>query len=105
MSEPGADATDAELADYYDQHGEMDEWNEPEPVAKPDRLDVTISVRFTAAEIADIRARAEAANLKPTTYIRRCALAADTQPIDRVRLKRMLVALSNDLDDLKRVAS
>ena len=105
MSEPGANATDAELADYYDQRSEMAEWNEPEPVAKPDRLDVTISVRFTAAEIADIRARAEAADLKPTTFIRQCALATDPRSIDRARLKRTLVALSNDLDDLKRMAS
>jgi hypothetical protein len=75
MTEPGPDATDAELADYYDQHRNLTGWSEPEPLQGPERLDVTISVRFTPAEIAAIRARAEAANLKPTAYIRRCALA------------------------------
>lgn len=59
-----------------------------------DRLDVTISVRFTKAEIASIRARAEAAELKPTTYIRRCALADEQPPIDRGRLSLTVAALT-----------
>jgi len=42
-----------------------------------------------SAEIAAVRARAEAAGLKPTTYIRRCALVDEQAPIDRGRLSRV----------------
>jgi len=83
MTEPNSDVTDAELADYYDQHRDLTDWSEPQPVQRPERLDVTISVRFSPAEIAAIRARAEAAGLKPTAYIRRCPLADEQPPIDR----------------------
>ena len=105
MTEPGPEATDAELADYYDQHHDLTDWSEPQQVDKPQRLEVTISVRFTPAEIATIRARADAANLKPTAYIRRCALAAEQPPIDRAQLSRTVAALARDLEDLRRAAS
>ncbi len=105
MTEPGTAATDAELADYYDQHRDHPGWSEPQPAAKPQRLDVTISVRFTPAEIATIRTRAEAGGLKPTAYIRQCALNAEQPPIDRTQLSRTVAALSRDLDDLRRTAS
>jgi hypothetical protein len=105
MTEPGPDATDAELAEHYDQHRDYLSWSEPQSIHKPQRLDVTISVRFTPAEIATIRTRAEAAGLKPTAYIRRCALAAEQPPIDRAQLSRTLAALSRDLDELRRAAS
>ncbi len=39
-------------------------------------------MRFTPAEIATIHTRAEAGGLKPTAYIRQCALNAE-QPPDR----------------------
>ena len=104
MTEPGPAATDNELAEYYDQHRDLTQWGEPQPVEKPERLEVTISVRFTPDEIATIRAQAEAAGLKPTTYIRRCTLAAEQPPIDRTRLSRTVAALSRDLDDLRRAA-
>ena len=103
MTEPDPGATDAELADYYDQHSDLTDWSDPQPV-QSERLDVTISVRFTQAEIAAIRSRAEAADLKPTTYIRRCALADEQPPIDRGRLLRTVAALSRDLEDLRRAA-
>lgn len=105
MTEPGPAATDAELADYYDQHRNLSDWSEPQPVQRPERLDVTISVRFTPAEIATIRARAEAAGLKPTTYIRRCALGDEQPPIDRAQLSRTVAALSRDIEDLRRAAT
>jgi len=73
MSEPGPTATDAELADYYNSRHDGAGWAEPQPVQRPERLDMTISVRFTPAEIAAIRSRAAAAGLKPTAYIRHCA--------------------------------
>ncbi|MGH3781703.1 MAG: plasmid mobilization protein [Pseudonocardiaceae bacterium] len=101
MTEPGPAGTDAELAEYYDQHRDLTDWSEPLSMPKPERLEVTISVRFTPAEIATIRARAEAAGLKPTTFIRRCALADEQPPIDRGRLSRSVAALSRDLEDLR----
>ncbi|MGH9062553.1 MAG: plasmid mobilization protein [Acidimicrobiales bacterium] len=103
MSEPTSTATDAELADYYDQHRDGD-WSEPQPVQRPERLDVTISVRFSSAEIAAVRAQAEAAGLKPTSYIRRCALAPEGPPIDRGELSKSVAALSRDLEHLRRAA-
>jgi hypothetical protein len=103
MSEPDSTATDAELSEYYgpEQNGD---WGDEKPIHRPDRLDVTISVRFTPAEIAAIRSRAADASLKPTAYIRRCALAQDAAPIDRAVLRRSIATLSNDLDDLRRAA-
>lgn len=103
MSEPDANATDTELADYYTSQATGD-WAEPQPVQRPDRLDITISVRFTPAEIATIRSRAAAAGLKPTAYIRRCALVEERPPIDRAELARSIAALSHDLDHLRRAA-
>jgi hypothetical protein len=105
MSEPGATASDRKLANYYDSTPGAGEWQEPESVSKPERLEVTLSVRFSPAEIAAIRCQAAAAGLKPTTYIRRCALAAEQPPLDRARIARSVDALSRDLDDLRQVAS
>lgn len=104
MTEPDAAATDTELADYYDQHRDLLEWDESESeiVSRPERLDITISVRFASAEIATVRAHAEAAGIKPTTYIRRCALAESQPPIDRTQLSRTVAALARGVDDLRR---
>lgn len=104
MSEPKADASDRELAEHYDRQREGGDWGEPEPVSKPERLEVTLSVRFTSAEIATIRSRAAAAGLKPTAYIRQCTLASEEPPIDRGRISRTVDALARDLDDLRRAA-
>lgn len=104
VTEPGLDASDSELADYYEQHREDREWGDPEPVRRPDRLEVTISVRFTRTEVAAVRARAEVAGLKPTAYIRRCALEVEEPPIDRGKLSQSVAALSRDLEDLRRAA-
>lgn len=104
MTEPDSTATDAELAEHYNQYHDSTEWGEPQRADKPERLNVTISVRFTPDEIASIRAQAEGAGLKPTTSIRRCALVAEQTPIDRARLSRAVAALSRDLDDLRHAA-
>lgn len=104
MTEPKAEASDRDLAEHYDRQRDDGDWSEPEPVSKPERLDVTISVRFTAAEIAAIRSRASAAGLKPTAYIRQCTLATAEPPLDRARINRTVDALARDLDDLRRAA-
>lgn len=104
-TEPDENATDEQLAAYYDQHHDTSGFGTPRPVQRPERLDVTISVRFTADELAAVRARAAAAGIKPTTYIRRCALSDERSPIDRTRLSRATAALARDLEDLRRAAS
>ena len=101
---PELDARDSELAEYYGQHREGHQWDEPEAVQRPDRLEVTISVRFTRNEVAAVRARAEAAGLEPTAHIRRCALEAEEPPIDRGRLSQSVAALERDLEELRRSA-
>lgn len=100
MSEPGPDVTDAELAEYYDQNRDQASWAQPRPVSS-NRLEVTISVRFTAAEIAAIRIRAEAAGLKPTAYIRRLALTGEQPPLDRGQLSSLVEVLTRDLENLR----
>lgn len=88
----------ADLAEFYDAHRDDKEmWDEPEPVAKSERLDVTLSVRFTRSEIARIREAAESANVKPTTLIREAALN-HVLPVDVKRL-------SADLDRLAELVS
>jgi hypothetical protein len=45
--------------------------------------ELTISVRFTAAEIVVLRRRAKDAGMEPTAFLRRAALAADPLPLDQ----------------------
>ncbi len=101
MSEPGSDATECRAARVLGRA--------PRPHVMGSaaarvvhRPDVTISVRFTAAEIAAVRARAEAAGVKPTAYIRRLALAGEQPPLDRSQLSHLVEALTRDLEDLRR---
>jgi len=68
------------------------------------RIGARASGALAVAEITAIRFRAAAAGLKPTAYIRRCALAEEQPPIDRAELSRSLAALSHDLDDVRRTA-
>jgi hypothetical protein len=83
VTEPGPEATDAELADYYDHHRDLAAWGASEPLEAPARPDITISVRFSSAdELITVRNRAEGAGLKPTAYIRRLVLAADEPSSD-----------------------
>lgn len=104
MSEPGQDVSEAALAHYYDTEHDTSGFGEPQPVRRAERLDVTISVRFTPAEIADVRARAHAAGVKPTAYIRRSALEREDAPLDRTELTRALDTLSRDLESLRHAA-
>lgn len=94
---------DRAVAASYERDGvNLADWHEPELLRKPSRLDVTLSVRFSADEIAKIRRYAEQAGLKPTTYIRQCVLAAGRPPLDRERLTRAVNAMAKELDDLGR---
>ncbi len=91
-----------QLADYdHDHRDDMDQWGDLEPIRKPERLDVTISVRFTADEIAAVRQRALEAGLKPTVFIREAALHRHN-PLDR----NLLAKIADDLrTDVERLAS
>ncbi len=77
--------TEAELADYYNETEDISEFDleHPEPVTI--RRNVTISVRFSVEEIAELRAQAEEAGVKVTSFIRAAALEASS-PVDRVAL-------------------
>jgi len=94
--------TEDRLADYdHDHRDDMDQWGDLEPIRKPERLDVTISVRFTADEIAAVRQRALEAGLKPTVFIREAALHRHN-PLDR----NLLAKIAGDLrTDVERLAS
>jgi len=77
--------TEAELADCYNETKDISEFDleHPEPVTI--RRNVTISVRFSDEEIAELRARAEQAGVKVTSFIRAAALEA-ASPVDRAAL-------------------
>lgn len=76
------------------------DWGEPVPVTV--RRNVTISVRFSADEIAAIRRQADAAGMKVTAYIRQAALSGG-EAIDRDKVARAVAAVSNDLDHVRRL--
>ncbi len=77
--------TEAELADYYNRTQDSSDFDEGEEVPITVRRNVTISVRFSVEEIAELRARAEQAGVKVTPFIRAAALDA-TSPVDRAAL-------------------
>lgn len=77
--------TEAELAEYYNRTQDTSDFDEGEEVPITVRRNVTISVRFSVEEIAELRARAEQASVKVTSFIRTAALEA-ASPVDRVAL-------------------
>lgn len=77
--------TEAELAEYYNRTQDTSDFDEGEEVPVTVRRNVTISVRFSDTEIAELRARAELAGVKVTSFIRAAALEA-TSPVDRAAL-------------------
>lgn len=90
-----------ELAEYYYAHrDDEDMWGGPEPIERPDRLDVTLSVRFSRAEIEAIRAAAERAGKKPTAFVRAAAMN-HAHPIDRQRLSADLDRLAELVGDAR----
>jgi hypothetical protein len=96
--------TEAELAErYYDRRHEDSDWAEPEPVEKPARLEVTLSVRFSREELEAVRAAAERAGIKPTAFIRLAAVEAlARRPVDRARLEQDLARAVELMRDAQR---
>ena len=80
-----AKKTNAELADYYNETEDLSGFDDENAVPVTVRRSVTISVRFSDSEIAELRARAEQAGVKVTSFIRAAALEA-TSPVDRAAL-------------------
>lgn len=79
--------TEAELAEYYDRTRDLSEFNEDDTVPVEVRRNVTISVRFSDEEIAQLRREADEQGVKVTAYIRDAALNAAT-PLDRSALRK-----------------
>jgi predicted component of type VI protein secretion system len=98
------DPTEAELAErYYDRRHADGDWGEPEPLDKPVRLEVTLSVRFTREEVEAVRAAAERAGMKPTAFIRQAAVEAlARRPVDRARLEKDLARAVELMRDAQR---
>ena len=100
----GEQTSEAELAEvYYERRHADSDWNEPEALEKPARLDVTLSVRFTREELQAVRGAAERAGLKPTAFIRQAAVEALARtPVDRARLERDLASALELMRDAQR---
>lgn len=88
---------------YYARRHEDGDWDEPDALDKPPRLEVTLSVRFTRDELDAVRGAAERAGLKPTAFIRQAAVGALAQaPVDRARLERDLATALELMQDAQR---
>ena len=75
--------TDAELAEYYNRTQDTSDFDEGEEVPITVRRNVTISVRFSVEEIAELRARAEESGVKVSSFTARPHLrqpAPSTEP-------------------------
>ena len=77
--------TEAELADHYNHTQDTSDFDERQEVQISVKRSVTISVRFSDMEIAELRARADLAGVKVTSFIRSAALEA-ASPVDRAAL-------------------
>lgn len=102
MSDPTRDMTEAELASYYDRTRDLSEFEGGEEFPVEIRRNVTISVRFSEEEIAQLRERAEKTGVKVTAYIRAAALQ-QAAPLDRASLRKALNDLSADVARAERL--
>lgn len=82
MTEP---ISEDDLAEYYNRTKDTSDFDEGEEIPVTVRRNVTISVRFSDTEMAELRARAEQTGFKVTSFIRAAALEA-TSPVDRAAL-------------------
>jgi hypothetical protein len=95
---------EAEIAErYYERRHEDGDWDEPERLDKPVRLDVTLSVRFSREELEAVRTAAEQAGIRPTAFIRQAAVeAVSRRPVDRARLQHDLAKAVELMEDAQR---
>lgn len=94
----------AELADEYNATQDLSDFDldQPEPVTV--KRAVTISVRFSDEEIADLRDRADEAGVKVTSFIRAAALEA-VSPVDLSKLTQLAQDLEQRAHDVAALAS
>lgn len=85
--------SEADIAKHYNATEDLSDFDEAHAHPVTVKRSVTISVRFSEEEIADLRARAEEAGVKVTSFIRAAALEA-TSPVDRA----VLGELARDLE-------
>jgi hypothetical protein len=91
--------SEAELADYYNRTQDTSDFEGGEDVPITVKRNVTISVRFSPEELKDLRARAEDAGVKVTSFIRAAALEA-TSPVDRAALGELARELERRAHDV-----
>jgi uncharacterized protein (DUF1778 family) len=91
--------SEADLAAHYNQTRDLSGFDleNGEPISV--RRSVTISVRFSEEEIAQLRERAEQAGVKVTSFIRAAALEA-TSPVDRAALGELARELEKRAHDV-----
>lgn len=77
--------TESELADEYNTTEDLSGFDGGRAVPAKVKREVTISVRFSDEEMAELRRRAERANMPVTSFIRAAALEA-ARPVDRTAL-------------------
>lgn len=97
--------TDAELADYYNSTHDLSKFDGAEvvttPQAHPETRSITISVRFSPSELAEIEELASAAGIRLTAFIRAAALASEEPPVDRAKVLDLLTALRESVEGTK----
>lgn len=81
--------TEAELAEHYNQSPDVTDFDAGTEVSIKVKRNVTISVRFSDEEIAELRTRAKHVDMKVTSFIRAAALEA-TNPVDRAALDELV---------------
>lgn len=94
--------TEAELADYYNSTHDLSEFEGGEvvtvPETQPETRNVTISVRFSPSELADLEEQATAADMRLASFIRATVLAASEPPVDRAEVLDMITALRRKIE-------
>lgn len=88
------------LAEEYESTRDVSDFTGAvEPVEV--RRNVTISVRFSDAEMASLRRRADAAGMKVTALIRAAALESELPPLDRAALAEATAAAERQLHEIR----
>ena len=91
--------TEAELATEYNDTHDLSEFDEGDTVPVQVRREVTISVRFSDDEIAELRRRADARGVKVTALIRDAALA-NANPLDLAAVRRAAATMAKTAREL-----
>lgn len=92
--------TDGQMAERYNEASDVSDFDGvTEPVEV--RRNVTISVRFSADEIATLRSSAEAVGMKVTAFIRGAAVGAERPPLDYAALAEAAAVAEHQLHQIR----